>query len=170
MRFCFFAFSLLALPACVSQVMPLLPDAPPAMNHTDLSLDVVTRLAGARDPLPMAGSALEFSELERAVGQAVMKAAAPWAEAHRGQREGGWQIQVELIKADASYSDAQARATLGVRATLRGVVGQVFIGQTQVFSSTAGAAKTELEARDVVSRCVGNIGRNVSGWLDGMQP
>lgn len=163
-------FALTALSGCVSHVLPLLPEPVPLTMRADVPLEVVTKLAGAQDPLHMAGSSWQFAELEHAVGRAVMNAAAPWADAHRAQREGGWQIQVELIKSDATIADGQARTSLGVRATLRAVVGQVFLGQTQVFSSTAGLAKNAAEAREVLWRCIGNVGRNVSGWLDGVTP
>ena len=162
--------ALVTLPACLSNVMPLLPDAAPAAIHPSVPLDVVTRLAGAQDPLPMKGSWWQFAELERAIGRAVTNAAAPWAEAHRSEREGGWQLQVEIIKSDAVLEGTQARMSLGLRATLRAIVGPVFIGQTQVFSATAGVAKNETEAREVLWRCIANLGRNVSGWLDGVHP
>ncbi len=160
----------LALPACLSSTMPLLPEPAPAALRADVPLDVVTKLAGAQDPLAVHGSFWQFSELEHAVARAVLVGAAPWAEAHRAERERGWQIQVDLIKSDASLADGQARASLGVRATLRAVVGQVYIAQTQAFCMTAGLANSEAQARDVVLRCISNLSRSVSGWLDGVQP
>ncbi len=164
------ALVLVTLPACVSQVMPLIPESSPVAMRADLPLDVVTKLAGAQDPLPVKGTSWQFSELEHAVGRAVMTGAAPWAEAHRAEREGGWQIQVDVIKSDAAVVDGQARTSLGVRATLRAVVGQVYLAQTQSFCMTAGLVKSEAEARDVLWRCISNVGRNISGWLDGVHP
>lgn len=162
--------ALVALTACVTHVLPLLPEPAPVTVRADLPLDVVTKLAGARDPLPVKGASWQFSELEHAVGRAVMTGAAPWAEAHRAERPGGWQIQVDLIKSDAAVVDGQARTSLGVRATLRAVVGQVYLAQTQSFCMTAGLVRSEAEARDVLWRCIGNVGRNISGWLDGVSP
>ncbi len=164
------ALALLLLPGCLAGTMPLLPEPTPQAMRTDVPLDVVTKLAGAQDPLPVKGSFWQFSELEHAVARAVLTGAAPWAEAHRAERERGWQIQAELIKSDAEVGSGQVRTSLGVRATLRAVVGQVFLSQTQVFCATAGAAKTEAEARDVLWRCISGLSRNITGWLDGVQP
>ena len=161
---------LAALSGCTAHVMPLLPEPAPVAVRADLPLDVVTKLAGAQDPLRVQGTSWQFSELEHAVGRAVTTGAAAWAETHRAERDGGWQIQVDLIKSDAALVDGQVRTSLGVRATLRAVVGQVYLAQTQVFCQTAGAAKTEAEGRDVVWRCINGLGRNVSGWLDGVHP
>ncbi len=164
------ALALLSLPACVPHVLPLLPEPAPVAVRADLPLDVVTKLAGAQDPLQIKGTSWQFSELEHAVARAVTTAAAPWAEAHRADRPGGWQIQVDLIKSDAEWVDGHARTSLGVRATLRAVTGRVYIGQNQMFCSTAGLAKSEQETRDVLWRCISGLGRSVTGWLDGVTP
>ena len=173
--------------ACMSHVLPLVPEppaatppsatppgatppVPPATVATPALVDVVTRLAGAADPLVVRGRPWQFSELEHALGRATATAVAPWAQAHRAERAGGWQIQLDLIKADASWQNGMLATNLGVRATLRGMTGQVYLAQTQTFCSASGPAQTEQEGRDLVWRCLAAYGRNLAGWLDGVKP
>lgn len=159
--------ALATLPACVSQVMPLLPAPALGEVRAGLPVDVVTKMAGAQDPLAVQGNSWKFSELEHAVARSTLLAIQPWAATNRNE---SWQLQVELIKSGAVLSEHRLQVSLGVRATLRKVAGQVFVGQTQTFCETSGVVQDESEGREVLWRCISRLSGNLAGWLNGNDP
>jgi len=86
-------------------VIPLVEQAGIPITVTpahSLPLEVITRKnASVRDPLPVRGSFVSFTEVEAALGHAVSSASVPWAAAHMRARPEGWQLELELIAADA---------------------------------------------------------------------
>src|SRR5262249_23605895 len=116
------------------QNVPLLAQAWAPFTFTPargVPLEVVTRSTAVRDPLPVAGSDISESDVETTLGLAISSAAAPWADARKAQRPGGWQLSVELIQAEAEERDGRLIVTLSVRATLFAREGKKYLAQTQ---------------------------------------
>jgi hypothetical protein len=155
---------------CAATVVPL-DTAVPVTDTTPraVPLEVVTRAIGVPEPLPLAGAAARYRDLELSLGHAVSTAVVPWADAHRDERAGGWQLLVELTGARARRQEGQVEVTLTARATLRGRVGHVYLGQTQAHChARAPAAATA--AAPIFYGCMMSLGRELAGWLGGIQP
>jgi hypothetical protein len=131
-------------------------------------LEVTTREVGVADPLALPGSAVRFAGIEEPLGHAVATAAVPWADLHRGERPGGWQLQVELIGADVERRDARIEVQLQVRATLRGREGNVYLAQTQAHCRE-GAVAEPSQSAPIFYHCMMDLGRELAGWLGGVQ-
>jgi hypothetical protein len=165
----------LAAAGCGGQsitTIPLLTAAgiPVSLTPTaEVPLEVVTRSTAVRDPLPVDGSGVAFADLEGALGHAISSAAVPWADAHRAQRPEGWQLVVEVIKAESEFSGGRLRIALDTRATLRTRVGNEYIAQTQVRCREAGLTTPE-QGGPVVYSCMTHLGRDIAGWLGGVEP
>lgn len=134
-----------------------------------IPLEVVTRGTGVPDPLTVRGSHVVYGDTEAALGLAVSSACVPWANEHRAQRPDGWQLFVELIQADAEAKDDRLIVTLGVRATLRTRAGNGYLAQTQAHCRQAGLVSPD-EGGAVVFACMSRVGRDLAGWLSGVQP
>jgi hypothetical protein len=132
-----------------------------------IPLEVVTRSTAVPDPLPVAGSHVVYGDVEAALGLAVSSAAAPWAEAHRPKQPEGWQMSVELTGADAEEKGGRLVVTFSVRATLRTRADRRYLGQTQASCRQAGLVEPE-EGGAVVYACMSRIGRDLAGWLGGL--
>ncbi len=135
----------------------------------DVPLEVVTRSTAVRDPLPIEGSDVAYADLEGALGHAVSTATVPWANAHREPRPEGWQLTVEVIQAEAQYDGGRLVVTINTRATLRTRVGNDYIAQTQARCREAGLTTPETGG-PVVYSCMTHLGRDLAGWLGGVQP
>jgi hypothetical protein len=138
------------------------PVGPPhgGFSATDASFEVVPRLAGARDPLPVAGSDVAFSDLARALGHAVLRAVAPY---HDGV------LTVELVRADADFNSARLSVSLVARATLRTRVGNDFIATTTSVCHDGAIVDPDAGA-PVLWSCMARIGRELAGWLADVPP
>lgn len=134
-----------------------------------IPLEVVTRGTGVPDPIVVKGSNIVYGDTEAALGLAVSSACVPWANQHRAQRPDGWQLFVELIQADALSTDDRLTISLGVRATLRTRDGNRYLAQTQAHCRQAGLVAPE-NGGPVVYACMTRIGRDLSGWLAGVEP
>jgi hypothetical protein len=119
----------------------------------DIPLEVVTRSTVVRDPLPVDGASVSFRDVEVSLGHAISSAAVPWAHAHRAQRPEGWQLTVELTRADATYKNGRLIVAMTARATLRTRAGREFLAQSPVFFT-----------------CMEQMGRDLAGWLGQVQP
>jgi hypothetical protein len=152
------------------QMVPLLnTSGVPLTPPTTVPLRVVTRSTAVHDPLPMRGSDVTYSDVESALGYAIASATVPWANQHRGHPESkdGWQLFVELTNADASYDDGRVIFSVAVRATLRGRVGNVYLAQTQSSCRQGGMAAPD-KGGPVMYKCMMEIGRELEGWLEGV--
>jgi hypothetical protein len=152
--------------------VPLLSAAgtPVTMTPTGaIPLEVTTRSTAVSDPLPVKRTSIAYSQVETALGHAVSSAAVPWAEAHRAKRPDGWQLQVELIQASVEQLDARLIATFCVRATLRTRVGTVYLAQTHAHCVQAGLVPAK-DGAPIVYECMTRIGRDLAGWLGGVEP
>jgi hypothetical protein len=132
-------------------------------------LEVVTRSTGVADPLPVEGSGITYGDVETALGHAVSSAAVPWAHAHRAQRPEGWQLFVELTRAEASYRGGRLVVSLGARATLRTRSTRTFLAQTQANCRQGGVVPVEGGA-PVIFTCMEQMGRDLAGWLGQIEP
>lgn len=164
--------SVLALAACGGrQVVPLLSSAgiPITSTPTGVPLEVVTRSTSVRDPLPVSGSSVVYGDFEAALGHAVSSAAVPWADRNKGRRDGGWQLFVEVIQAEAEHEGGRLIVTIGVRATLRARIGGMHIAQTETACRDAGLVEADKGA-PVLYACMTRIGRDLTSWLAAADP
>ncbi len=153
-----------------ARTVPLLGAAgvPVTLTPThEVPLEVVTKSTAIPDPLPVNGTKVYYGELEPALGHAVSSAAVPWADLHRKQRPEGWQLLVELTQASAEYKDGRLMIALNVRATLRTRVGNIYLAQTHANCSQAGLVPAD-QGAPIVYTCMSRIGRDLSGWLGGL--
>ena len=136
-----------------------------------MPLEVVTRSTAVHDPLPMAGTNVIYGDVEAALGHAVASATVPWADQHRRHPTNGdgdgWQLFVEITNADATYEDGRVIFSVGVRATLRGRAGNVYLAQTQANCRQGGLVPPDKGA-PIMYRCMTEVGRDLAGWLDGV--
>ena len=144
--------------------MPVVPDGVQdtgtSAAASDPSFEVVARTAGVKDPLPVGGASVAYADLERALGQAVIRAVRPRHD-HT--------LTVELIAADADYARTRLAVSLVARATLRTREGNAFVAQTQVICRDSALLAPEAGA-SVVWSCMSRLGRDLGGWLDGIKP
>lgn len=149
-------------------LVPLLDNGGPPITRTpgrDVPLEVIThKNSMVPDPLPVRGARIAFGDVETSLGHAVASATVPWAEAHRAQRPDGWQLQVDLVQADAVARGDNVTITLGVRATLRTRVGNQYIAQTQAHCERTGSVDPR-GAAPLVFDCMARLGRELGGWL-----
>jgi hypothetical protein len=154
------------------QIVPLLASAGVPITATPgnaVPLEVVTRSTAVRDPLPVSGTGVVYGDFEAALGHAVSSAAVPWADKNRGRRDGGWQLFVEVIQAEAEHDGARFVVTIGVRATLRARIGGAHIGQTETACKDGGLVAAEKGA-PVLYSCMTRIGRDLTSWLSAAEP
>ncbi|MBV8760931.1 MAG: hypothetical protein JO257_26790 [Deltaproteobacteria bacterium] len=153
----------LALVACGGHRLVTVEPAGPAhggFSGTDATFEVVPRLAGARDPLPVGNSDVAFVDLPRALGHAVLRAVAPY---HDGV------LTVELVRADADFNSARLSVSLVVRATLRSSIGNQFIATTTTVCHDGAITDPESGA-PVLWSCMARIGSDLSHWLADVPP
>jgi hypothetical protein len=162
-----------SLPGCAAggtKIVPLLAAAGiPPTEPTTVPLEVVTRSTAVRDPMPLQGSGIVYGDVEAALGYAVSSAASPWADAHRKHRTGkvGWQLFVEIINAEADYTQGRVVFSVGVRATLRARAGNVYLGQTAASCRQGGIVAPD-QGAPIIYRCMTEVGHDLAGWLDGV--
>ncbi len=162
--------TLLVCAGCAPTLIPLGTAVPVTSTAPRaIPLEIVTR-SSAPDPLPLEGGRARYADLEVSLGHAVSTAAVAWADAHRGERPDGWQLLVELAQARAERSfDGFITVTLDVRATLRARVGHTYLAQTQAHCKERGPSTAE-RAAPLFYGCMMAVGRELAGWLGGVQP
>jgi hypothetical protein len=132
-------------------------------------LEVVTRSTAVRDPMPVEGSDVAYSDMEAALGFAVSSATVPWASQHKKDRPDGWQLFVEITQADAQYSSEHRLViSFAVRATLRARTGHVYLAQTHAACRQGGVIDLD-RGGAVVYACMTRIGRDLADWLGGIE-
>jgi hypothetical protein len=158
--------------ACGSRrIVPLLSSAgiPLTRPNGSVPLEVVTRSTSVRDPLPVSGTSIVYGDFEAALGHAVSSAAVPWVAENQRRRPGGWQLFVEVIKAEAEHDGTRLIVTIGVRATLRARVGGAHIAQTETACRDGGLVAAD-EGAPVLYGCMTRIGRDLTSWLAAADP
>lgn len=151
------------LVGCGGHLVPVVPDGVQdtgtSAAPSDPSFEVVARTASVKDPLPVTGGGVAYAELERALGQAVIRALHPRHDQT---------LTVELVAAEAEYAHSRLSVSLVARATLRAREGNAFVTQTQVICRDA-ALVTPEKGASVVWSCMTRLGRDLGGWLDGVK-
>jgi hypothetical protein len=133
-------------------------------------LEVVVRNGGIVEPLRISrGSRVAYAGLEEPLERAIADAAQPWALQHAAERPGGWQLLVELTRAEAKRRGEQISLVLGVRATLRSHQGNVYLAQTQSHCEEADRVLAK-DAAPLFYRCMGGLGHELAGWLGSVRP
>ena len=154
------------------RIIPLIEASGIPLTQTppdSIPLEVVTRSTGIREPVPVEGTSISYGDVETSLGHAISSAAVPWAAARRARRPEGYQLTVELTRADASYAEGRMIVTLGTRATLRTREGRTYLAQTQANCRQAGMVPAEGGA-PVMFACMERIGRDLAGWLAQVEP
>jgi hypothetical protein len=144
---------------CSRDIIPVVPDGFAQGASTaaaDPTFQVVARVAGVKDPLPVGGADVAFADLATSLDQAVRRSVPP---RHDNV------LTVELIAGDASYKDTRFSVSLVVRATLRLRFGDTFIAQKQVVCRDGAIVAPEKAAR-VIWSCMTRIGQDLGGWLE----
>jgi hypothetical protein len=158
---------------CGASIVPLLDQANVPWTNTParaVPLEVIThKNAAVREPLPVRGTRVAFADLETALGHAVASGTVPWAEEHRARRPEGWQLTVELIDAQAHARGEAITVAINVRATLRTRVGNQFLAQTQAHCLRTAAVSASGSA-PVALDCMARSGKQLGGWLGGVEP
>jgi hypothetical protein len=153
-------------------MVPLLSAAGMPVTQTppkEVPLEIITRSTNVPDPLPVDGTLVTYGDIETTLGHAISTAAVPWADLHRAQRPEGWQLFVELTRAEASYREGRLLVALDARATLRTRYGRIFLAQTRVNCRQGGIVAVERGA-PVVFTCMEQVGRDLAGWLGQVEP
>lgn len=163
-RALFIAVTSSLVAGCGSNLIPIVPLGGSPLPSSG-ALEVVARSPGALDPLRVAGSSVEYGELQTALDQAVLGGATAWVARHGAARPGTYSLGVELIHAEADYARGRLGIALVVRATLRLRSGNAFLGQTQAVCREAKLVHPA-DGAPVVYRCMQRLGRNLGGWLD----
>lgn len=138
------------------QLVPVTPDG--VQDAGAANTAVTARTAGVRDPLPVMHSSVSYANLERALYVAVVRSV-------RLRRE--QTLTVELVDAEAEYAHDRLAISLVARATLRNVEGNAFVAQTQVLCREGAVVAPEAGGR-VVWECMASLGRDLGGWLEGV--
>ena len=131
-------------------------------------LEVIPSSSGAPDPVPVWGASIVYGGMAAAAGQAIAAAAQPWAARHAAERAGGWQLLVELVRAEADAEAGRLTVEIETRVTLRGTVGQIHLGQTRGYCKVSDAFAGN--GAPVVQQCLARLARDLAGWLDGISP
>jgi hypothetical protein len=166
------ALTTIAMLACGGhRIVPLLASAgvPVTRSHASVPLEVVTRSTSVNDPLPVSGASVVYGDFEAALGHAVSTAAVPWADKNQDRRPGGWQLFVEVTKAEAEYDGTRIIVTIAVRATLRARVGGTHIAQTETACRDGGLLPAD-QGAPVLYACMMRIGRDLASWLAAADP
>ena len=149
----------IALAGCGREIIPVVPDGVGQGTSTaaaDPTFEVVARVAGVRDPLPVADTAIAFADLATSLEQAVRRSVPPRHDDV---------LTVELVAGDASYTGSRLAVSLVVRATLRARHGDTFIAQKQVVCRDGAITPPERGAR-VIWSCMTRLGQDLGGWLE----
>ena len=158
--------------ACCSAAPTLVPLATPARaprpaERDRTPLEVVTRGTGVADPLPVEGTAFAYGQVETALGWAILNAATPWSDAHPADSGAGYQLTVELTRAEAKWVRGRLTISLGCRATLRSRTGNRYLAQTNARCDQAGLSAPDAGGA-IFDSCTQHIGRTLASWLDGV--
>jgi hypothetical protein len=156
------AIGALVVAGCAPELVRVVPESPSNGDATaapsDPTFEVVARVNGARDPLRVANDEIAYTDLERALGQAVIRAVPPRHDSV---------LSVELVAADARYEESRISVSMVVRATLRTRVGNASIAQDQ-FVCRDGAFVPPPVGGRVIWSCMSRIGQDIGGWLAGL--
>ena len=119
--------------------------------------------------MPLRGGRVDYGGLSNATGRAIAAATAPWAERHRSERVGGWQMLVEIIRSEAEAHAGLMTVEMEARVTMRGSLGQIHLGQTRGYCKVSDLVG-DTDGSGMVFRCLDRMARDLAGWLEGINP
>jgi hypothetical protein len=163
-----FVFLCIAATSCAHGVVAL-STAVPVASTAPVPIEVTSRSAGVSSPVPLKGSGVVYAAIEESLGHIVTAEVLPWAESKRAIEPRGWQLIVDLWRATAHRHDGAITVALDVRATLRTRQGNRYIAQTQAHCKQTALAEPA-DAAPVFYACMSSIGKELGGWLGGVQP
>jgi hypothetical protein len=143
--------------------------AVPIASAAPVAIEVTSRSAGIASPLPLKGTCVVYAAIEESLGHIVTAEVLPWAEAKRAIEPHGWQLIVDLWRATAQRHDGAITVALDVRATLRTREGNRYIAQTQAHCKQTVIAEAA-DAAPAFYACMTSVGKELGGWLGGVQP
>ena len=126
---------------------------------------VVVDATSIRLPLSVSGAAVAYSNVDRALEEAISVGAVPVLEAHG---RGRYELFVELVEARADYSGSRLVVALTVRATLRSRTGNAYVAQTHA-RAAASASVTPEQGGGEVRAAARSIGAKLAGFLLGLE-
>jgi hypothetical protein len=126
-------------------------------------LHVTCALEGPAEPLPVAGTDVDLIGLRHTIEDVVSAELRPWAA--RTKRKGGWDLALELFRAQGKEEHGHVTAELSVRATLSSTVGEVNASQTR-----RDCKETGPEPDAAFYLCIQSLAHDLSGWIEGAQP
>ena len=126
-------------------------------------LHVTCALEGPTEPLPVGGTDVDLIGVRRTIEDVVTADLQPWAV--RAHRKGGWELSLELFRAQGSESHGVVTAELSVRAVLSSTIGEVNASQTRRDCKETGA-----EPDAAFYACIKSLAHDLSGWIEGVQP
>ncbi len=151
------------------------PEIVPLRRQQELPTDrlrlfrVVTTVEDAADPLLVQGSHVAFANVSTTLSDAIEAAANPWAQRHAGQRPGGWELKVDVIRASANASRGHVSVELGTRITLSGHYGGEYLAQTHGFCQETSKPGSDDPAAPI-NACMEALAHDLAGWLEGVSP
>jgi hypothetical protein len=135
-------------------------------GHRLETLRVQVDATSAHLPLAVTGSNAVYTDVDRALDRSVESAVAALAAELGTLRAQQLELFVELVEAQAEYSDATLVVRMVVRATLRDKLGNSYLAQTYARWSASAHVAPEVGAK-IVLDCTDAIGSQLSGWLAG---
>jgi hypothetical protein len=126
-------------------------------------LHVTCALEGPTEPVPVGGTNVDLLGVRRTIEDVVSADLQPWAA--RANRKGGWELSLELFRAQGSETHGVVTAELTVRATLSSTIGEVNASQTRRDCKETGA-----EPDAAFYACIKSLAHDLSGWIEGVQP
>jgi hypothetical protein len=149
------------------RVISVLPARTATEAEASPPLRVAVDTTSAQLPLAVSGASIAYGDVDQALTCAVERALEPTLRelARRHAQQLG--LSVELLEARAASTHDGLIVRLAVRATLRENAGNVYLAQTHAHANASAAVPAERGAQ-VVLDCTDSIGRQLSGWLAGM--
>jgi hypothetical protein len=129
----------------------------------DSPIRVSLETSGVRLPLRVAGDNVVFSELDRAVEQAIEAHLAASRELVRRRGSPPLELTVELVQARAELTDGRLLVELTTRATLRELAG-VYLAQSHPRASAAGSAG-DAHGVSIVRQAADTLGQKVADFV-----
>jgi len=148
-------------------VVSVLPAAARIEQERPRPLRLAVDTTSSHLPLVVAGAKVAFGDVDRALEQSIERALAASIEDLARRRTRALGLSVELVEARAEYAHDRLIVHLAVRATLRENAGNLYLAQTHAHASSSAVVSAEHGAK-VVLDCTDSIGRQLSGWLSGM--
>lgn len=116
--------------------------------------------------MPVWGSDVAYAGVDRALEEAISRAALPVLAERGGARR--YELFIELVEARADYAGNRLVVALTVRATLRNRSGNAYVAQTHAHAAVSLLAPPESGANEVRAAAAA-IAAKLSGFLLGLE-